>query len=341
MDTLRLLLLGGLFLRDSFRDLGHTVVTAGPDQRADVPIFHPVLLSRLLERLAGQGFTPDAALFTDNGNLPQFIGLEDLDCPSLFYSIDTFCNPWHLPYAHAFDGVYAAQKGHAELFAAQGHEARWLPLFCPRALDDAEAPWAERDIPAAFVGTLRPRNIPSRLPFLKRFRALHPLFIKEGAYLPVFARSRIVLNQTACSELNFRCFEAAGCGAALLMEQCAELEELFTPGVNILPPYPRNDAAAAAAIARAWLADPEKLRRTAKAGRDLIAARHTAAHRARSIGRRLAVLARNGAHRRRLAERTTRRRLLATAFAVIGAELDQAQFAAHRDFYLKLHETCC
>lgn len=340
MDKLRLLLLGGLFLLNSFRKLGHTVVSAGPDQRADFPIFHPILLSRLLKQLAGQGFKPDAALFLDNGNLPQFIGLETLDCPSLFYSIDTFCNPWHLPYAYAFDGVYAAQKGHAELFAKQGHEARWLPLFCPRTLDDVEAPWAERDIPAAFVGTLRPRNIPSRLPFLERFRTLHPLFIKQGAYQPIFARSRIVLNQTASSELNFRCFEAMGCGAALLMEQCADLEELFTPGVNILPPYPRNDATAAAAIARFWLAMPEKLEQTAKAGRDLIAARHTADHRARSISRRLAVLARNGAHRRRLAEQTARRKLLSTAFAIIGAELDDAQFAAHRDFYLKLHENC-
>ncbi|WP_368076627.1 glycosyltransferase [uncultured Desulfovibrio sp.] len=46
----------------------------------------------------------------------------------------------------------------------------------------------------------------------------------------------MTLNQKAFSEVNFRCFEAMACGAALLMEQCGNgLDELFTPDEDISP----------------------------------------------------------------------------------------------------------
>ncbi len=337
---MKLLVLGGLFLVKAFREQGHTVISAGPLQQADIPVFHPLSLPCLLKQLREQGFVPDALLYTDNGNLPQFPDVEYADCPSLFYSVDTFCNPWHLPFAYAFDGVYAAQKGHADLFAAEGHPTLHLPLFCPQPIPDVDDPAVPRDIPVSFVGTLRPRNIPSRLPFLERFRTLHPLFFTQGAYQPVFVRSRIVLNQTAASELNFRCFEAPACGAALLMEQCADLEDVFTPGENILPPYPRGNAAAAAATAREWLARPDDLARVARAGKALVERRHTAAHRARTVARRLETLLRDGAGQRRQAELPLRRRRLSTAYAILAAELNNPELSAHRRLFFRLYERC-
>lgn len=337
---MKILVLGAPFLVGALREQGHIVVSAGPSEQADIPVFHPVPFPRLLGRLREQGLVPDALLYTDNGNLPQFPDLEYADCPSLFYSVDTFCNPWHLSFAYAFDGVYAAQKVHVDLFAAQGHPTVYLPLFCPHSIPNICEAYGSRDIPVAFVGTLRPRNIPSRLPFLQSFRALHPLFFKQGEYQPIFVRSQIVLNQTAASELNFRCFEAPACGAALLMEQCADLEEVFIPGENILPPYPRGDAAAAAAIAREWLARPDDLARVAQAGRELVESRHTVTQRARVVVRRLEGLLHDGAVRHRQSELPLRRRHLSTAYAMLAAELDKPELAAHRRHFFILYERC-
>lgn len=94
---------------------------------------------------------------------------------------------WHLPYARGFDLVLAAQKDFLSLFTDEGLPAQWFPLFC-RSVDEA-APFDARDIPVAFVGTLGHKNNPGREPFLRNFRALHPLVMRAGDFFPVFRRS--------------------------------------------------------------------------------------------------------------------------------------------------------
>jgi spore maturation protein CgeB len=192
----------------------------------------------------------------------------------------------------------------------------------------------------AFVGTLRPRNIPQRIVFLEQFRALHPLFMKEGAYQPVFARASIVLNQTAAGEVNFRCFESMACGAALLTEESLHgLTDLFTPGVHILPPYRRGDAAGAAAIARDWLARPDDLLRVAQAGRDLVRARHTDKERAAYLADLLEQAVAASAHVQRLRDLGRRRKLLSTAYAILCAELTEPSLREHRALYQRMFES--
>jgi len=340
---MNILNLGASFLVGALRGLGHQVVAAGLSADCEIRIEHPITLARLTEHLAGAGFVPDCALWVDNGNLPFLPGVEETPCPSLFYSIDTFCNPWHIPFSHAFDLVLAAQPEHVSLFPCPEFPQpapAWLPLFAPDSLSGrADAlSGSGRDIPAAFVGTLRPRNIPQRIGFLERFRALHPLIIKEGAYLPVFVRAGIVLNQTAAGEVNFRCFESMACGAALLTEESTQgLLDLFTPGAHILPPYPRGDAARAAAIARDWLRRPDDLLRVAEAGRDLVRARHTAGERAAHIAGLLEQAIASSAHIPRLRDLDRRRTLLSTAYGILCAELQdpamrECQALYHRMF---------
>ncbi len=198
---LRILSVGGQYLTQSLRQLGHAVLSVCPDPEADIPLPHPETARNLLEQAAGRGFIPDMLFYADDGNLPLLINPESAPCPSLYYSIDTYCNPWHLPYARGFDLVLAAQKDFLSLFADEGLPAQWFPLFC-RSVDEA-APFDARDIPVAFVGTLGHKNNPGREPFLRNFRALHPLVMRSGDFFPVFRRSRIVLNQTAFSEVNF------------------------------------------------------------------------------------------------------------------------------------------
>ena len=332
---LRILSVGGQYLTQSLRQLGHAVLSVCPDPEADIPLPHPETARNLLEQAAGRGFIPDMLFYADDGNLPLLINPESAPCPSLYYSIDTYCNPWHLPYARGFDLVLAAQKDFLSLFADEGLPAQWFPLFC-RSVDEA-APFDARDIPVAFVGTLGHKNNPGREPFLRNFRALHPLVMRSGDFFPVFRRSRIVLNQTAFSEVNFRCFEAMGCGSALLMEQGGNgLDELFTPDESILPPYPKDDAAEAARIASSYLARPRQLAEIAENGRRLVAQRHTSLVRAQRLTEHCRQLRAASAQQARLDQADLRRIFVRTAFGMIASELRGPHLERHRAFFHNL-----
>lgn len=328
------------FLVPALRHLGHEVYSVGANKSCDHFIDTSTPALRVFERLREAGFTPDAALFCDAGNLPIFPGLEELPCPTAFYSIDTYCNTWHMSYGHAFDTVFVAQRDHVHLFASEGIEARWLPLFARHDQDCCRQDIhlnTERDIPVAFVGTLNPTNIPDRLPFLEDFRKRHPLLIHSGAYVEIFNRSAIVLNQTAFSELNFRCFEAMACGAALLMEHAANgLELLFTVGEDILPTYKRGDAGAAAAIAQAALSRPASLAALAKRGHDKVHANHLDIHRARHVVTVLNNLAQAHAHEARLHDLSRRRRLVAISYGMLADGLIDPALREHATYFKNL-----
>ncbi len=333
---MRIVLLGSAALAPALRGLGHRVLTLGcMGDGFDIPLQHPLSGENFRGLLAGRGFEPDLLVLADEGNVPPVVGLECLPWPQIFFSIDTFCNPWHVPFAHAFELTLVAQRDFVTLFANEGHTARWFPLFC-RFTASAQSPeeWlATRDIPVAFVGTLNPRNIPGRQPFLRAFRALHPLVCLQGNFVPVFQRARIVLNQTAAGEVNYRCLESMGCGAALLHDSREHgFTELFVEGVNVLPPYIRLRPETAAASVRNALARPHELAELALAGRELAAARHTADVRARELCALADPLLASRAHEARLAELPRRTRLMSSAYGTLAAELPDT-LAPLRDFY--------
>ncbi len=175
---MQIVLLGSAALAPALRGLGHRVLTLGcMGEGFDIPLRHPLSAATFRSLLADRSFKPDLLVLADEGNVPLVVGLECLPWPQIFFSIDTFCNPWHVPFAHAFELALVAQRDFVPLFVDEGHAARWFPLFC-RVTVSAQSPeeWlAARDIPVAFVGTLNPANIPDRQSFLNAFRALHPL----------------------------------------------------------------------------------------------------------------------------------------------------------------------
>lgn len=95
---MRILITGASYLARSLKKLGHEVVCANHQPDADLALAHPVSVERLWNKLAN--FAPDLFCYFDNGNLPIVIDPENTQCPALYYSIDTYCNPWHLGYAH-------------------------------------------------------------------------------------------------------------------------------------------------------------------------------------------------------------------------------------------------
>lgn len=266
----------------TFRALGHEVFSIGTAATCDVVLETALSLKRLRELLDARFPEPDLVFWFDSCQVPGVLGLETLPTVTIGYSVDQYMHPWHVPYSAAFDGFLVAQKDFLPLFSdtPTDRPALWAPLFCNPARDTD--PGMARDIPVAFVGTLDGRVNTARQTFLAAFRRLAPLFSTSGKYVPIFNRSQMVLNQSAAGELNFRLFEAMACGAAVLTEATGHgLTELFTPGEQVLT-YRRGDAADAARVAAAALADPG-LAAIAAAGKREVLSRHTIGHRAAMI----------------------------------------------------------
>lgn len=334
---MNILLLGLPHLTSALRQPGHMVCNVGLHAQCDVQLTAPLTLNALLQELARHGFTPDISLYVDPGNLPFILNMERMPCPSLFYSIDTFCNPWHIPYSYAFDYSFIAQKDYLDLFIAEQRPASWLPLSFTLSPSAVQPEWHDRTLTISFVGTLNPPNIPDRLPFLHRFNEILPVHFRQGDFQPIFTQSQIVLNQSAAAEVNFRCFEATACGAALLTEDIQNgLSELFTPGVTMLPPYPRADARQAARIAAHWLARPKALERIARAGQEHCADLHSNEARAARILHVAHELRARHEHEQRLAALPQRSIYLASAYGFLCAELPP-HLEPHRELYFQAY----
>lgn len=334
---MRILNIDSTRLVSAFKELGHQVVTVGYEPGCDIRVTSPRNALSLYRQVCSSGFIPDGLFWCDSSNLPYLPGIEELPCATTYYSIDTYCQIWHFGFANAFDAVFVAQKDHVPLFPAKRVEVRWLPLFARELAPPLPMP--DRDIPVSFVGNRKHPNNRDREGFLGGFKKAHPLLIYTGPFEEVFSRSRIVLNQTACSEVNYRCFEAMACGAALLTEFCGHgMEELFAFGENILPPYVRNNWRQASAIAARGLAVPEKLAEIAEAGRDLVGRYHLARHRAVEVAETFESLMRERAPQRRMKELDIRRAFLAATYGMLGLDLTGRLAGGYSDFYFSMAE---
>lgn len=325
---MRILNIDGRTLVDALRARGHEVVSIGPSAADDLRIENYLSLRALWKFLSDTGFSPDLVLWCDTCRPPMVVGIETLPALTVAWSIDQYCNPWHYSYSAAFDLMLVAQKDYLPLFAAENlpRAMHWFPLCCDAARDvdpfaAEDEGFARRDIPVSFVGTVDGSINKTRKTFLDAFKGLHPLVVRQGDYRPVFGRSRIVLNQSAAGELNFRLFQASACGAAVLTEDTANgLMDIFTPGESLLPPYPRGDAAAAARMAAKALADPDALEDIALAGRDLVRSRHSTDARAAELEAMAKRMLAAKAQSWRLANQVPVRRKVGMAWAMLSAD---------------------
>jgi hypothetical protein len=319
----------------TFRKLGHEVLSIGTTPDCDVTLAEPLSHKRFLDVLAGKAMQPDLIFWCDACQTPWVFGIETMPAVTIGYSIDQYCNPWHVPYSAAFDAVLVAQKDYVPLFcnAPTSRPVRWMPLFCTPGRDrDQNLP---RDIPVSFVGTFDGAVNPARRTFFDAFRRLAPLIATTGNYVPIYNRSRLVLNQSAAGELNFRLFEAMACGAAVLTEDVQNgLTELFTPDEDLFL-YRRGDAAHAAQTALAALDNPD-LPRIAASGRRKALAGHTVTERARTVLRLVQELAAAGAPQQRLARLASVRAEVQKAYAILATDEQLPLPSEQRQFFLNM-----
>ena len=319
----------------TLRKLGHDVLSIGTTPDCDVRLTEPLSHKRLLELLSSRAFAPDLVLWFDACQPPWVFGLESLPAVVIGYSVDQYMHPWHVPYSAGFDAFCIAQKDYLPLFDLPGLDrpCHWLPLFCSPTRD--RDPGSPRDIPISFVGTIGARANPARKAFFDTFRTQVPLFVRKGLYAPIYGRSRLVLNQSAAGELNFRLFEAMACGAALLTEDVENgLRDLFTPGQDLLV-YRRGDAADAATQANLALDNPD-LATIAASGRRKTLARHTVTSRAHTILDMARQAIADNLPGKRLANLARIRSEMAKAYAFLATDDSLGLTGKERQFFLDM-----
>lgn len=237
------------------------------------------------------GFEPDVVVVADKSRPPFVLGVEDFPCITVFYSVDSHIHSWQPWYAQAFDACLVSLRDHLPRFAGDFLPAEriwWSPAFAWS--EDRPDETAVRSWDALFVGTVSD-NTPLRAAFLRelgeKFPALH---VTRGAYRSLYPQAQVVLNQCEHGDLNFRVFEALGCGSCLLTPRIGHgLAELFVEGEELVC-YTPHDAADAAACLRKLLAAPDHMNELRRAGLAAVDARHRAIHRARAFTERLRAL---------------------------------------------------
>lgn len=297
---------------------GQPHLTPGPDARLMVWLGHPFFSTRLPElgwRVIRPRYTPGAIytpdnilaltdgampdmLFVADASVPPFVlGMERLPCLTAFYAVDAHIHSWYPLYAQAFDICLVGLRDYIDGFCKGRLSAErvwWTPHYA-RDEDRPPALPPEPEWDALFVGTLNPALAPQRHAFISALQTRLPNFhVQKGRFTSLYPKARLVLNETARGELNFRVFEALGCGACLLTPDTGPpLTDLFTDGKELFL-YPEHDVDAVLALARCLLAAPDLRRSVAAAGLAAVDAGHRASHRAADFSTKIAALFANG-----------------------------------------------
>ncbi len=286
---MKILCVGGRLLVGALREAGHEVLTlglsSGSSDRQNIPIdfFQPPEAAHKVVEEAVQRFRPDWILQLDDSTPLIHLGLENIKIPKAWYAVDTHLHgPWHGHLAPIFDLVFSAQKNQMSLLSQYHSDVRWLPLYFSGAPEFL--PWKERAHDISFVGTLDPTLNPARVVLLEELKNQGlEVNVRQGEVQPVYRTSRIVINQSVQDDLNFRFFEAMGCGALLITDQISHsLWDIGEPGRDFLV-YTAGDAIDLAEKIRWAMEHPVAAEEIARRGQESILLSHTASHRAQAI----------------------------------------------------------
>jgi glycosyltransferase involved in cell wall biosynthesis len=230
------------------------------------------------------GFEPDLVVLGDESRPPVLLNPERFPCPTLFYCVDSHIHSWYPMYAQSFDLVTVAMRDHLPCFATgrlSPEQLLWLPLYA-REEDHPQAAAEEMDI--VFVGKNDPLLTPGRYRLLSELSCRIPgLTVLQGDYRQIYGRSKLVLNVAEHGDLNFRVFEALGCGKCLLTPQVGHgMRDLFRNGIDLFA-YDQNSVGPLASCILELLADARKREGVARSGYERVNARHRPRHRAATL----------------------------------------------------------
>ena len=210
--------------------------------------------------------------------------------PLVYIAIDTHVDEswfeWRLRLARdRADLIACAQKNGASRMDVITGRAFWLPLGCDPETHHVGA--REKEYNVCFVGHFGPKpwhELRMNLVDTLMREEFDPWFV-GSAYLKdateVYARSRVVLNASADSDVNMRMFEAACSGSAILTDYFGDngLQELFRP--ETIATY--RTVEEAPEILRDLLANDDARVAQARAARTHVLENHTYRHRVRQL----------------------------------------------------------
>lgn len=221
-------------LVDAFIAQGHDVKSLyGQDGKMDVPA-----------KLNELDFQPDMILQQESLGRRLFLsGLHKVDCIKIFWSVDTHMNMyWHEYYADIFDCVLTTQKKYVQTLRNKcGARIEWMPWMAmpsgAAAIGAGVVPHTRRDHDLTFVGRVTSHRR-SRLWFVDFLNEHYKLNLEDNLnfsqMMGVYRKTRIVPNEALFGEINFRLFEAASCGCAVVTPDVGGgLDELFEIGQEI------------------------------------------------------------------------------------------------------------
>ncbi len=281
---MNILLLGASVLAPGFKELGHGVVTCTTDGTGNIDVQEfPTSIESVLRHLP-QNWNPDCILLTDDSTYPMFWGLEEVELPLGWYAIDSHIHHgWHRAFAAIFDYIFVAQRDYVPNYECdpERQSVKWLPL-CTFPFTRTEAPFPN-SYDLSFVGKLDSPFNPDRRVFIDAVQAQYPLHVASGEFVSIFTKSKIVLNQCAGNDVNFRTFEAMACGSLLLMEHVGNgLLELFQDGVHLVL-YEKGNVNQVVDLARYYSQHDKEREAIALAGQKEVREKHTYLHRAQTI----------------------------------------------------------
>lgn len=243
------------------------------------------------------GFVPDVVVVGDNSRPPFVLGAEEFPCLTVFYSVDSHIHSWHPLYAQAFDACLVSLHDHLEKFAGAylpQERIWWSPPFA-RELDRPRPDLSEK-WDCLFVGSMNCELMPERYRFLTDLsRRVPDMHIMSGDYRSLFPYARVLVNQAERGDLNFRVFEAMGCGGCLVTPRVEHgLGKLFVDGEHMVG-YVPGDAGDAAYKIQFLLDHPDVRDHIRQTGYEEVNSRHRPVHRAMAFTDHLCDLAINGA----------------------------------------------
>lgn len=233
-----------------------------------------------------RGWDPDLLVAISGGGVPMFIHTEDLSCPTVFYSVDTWqCYMDYLEALH-YDLIFAGQRAYVPLLRAAGsRHVLWLPMACDPAVHKPVE--SERIHDIVFVGGTSEPVHWQRRQLLEALRSSHSVLALEHVYgesmCRAFATGQIIFNHSAVEDVNMRIFEALAMGCALLTNRQSVpngLLDLFEEGTHLVTYDGEADLLRKTSQ---LLIDGPQLERLRIKGRREALARHTYDHRVRTI----------------------------------------------------------
>ncbi|MDL2210392.1 glycosyltransferase [Desulfovibrio sp. OttesenSCG-928-O18] len=279
MAQISVVWVGNPFFQSALADCGWKVHHINPS-REEVLTWDAIM--------ASAGFVPDILVVADKSQPPFVVGMERFPCLTAFYAVDTHIHSWYPHYAQAFDICLLSLRDHVPLFAGARltkETVWWSPPYAnPKdvpVLPDPEKPFWD----VLFLGTVNPDVSPQRSAFLDELAPLVPgLHVATSPNrAEMYAQAKIVLNHAVAGDLNFRVFEALGCGACLVTPIVRHGFDLFFENGIDLFTYDQNDIPALAKLLNALPNATERCKKVALHGHATVLAGHYMRHRAEAF----------------------------------------------------------